>query len=416
MPLNILHTADWHLGQTFYEYDRSFEHVEFLLWLKSTISEKEIDVLLISGDIFDVSNPSAASMSLFYRFLKEVTSVNSQLQIICIAGNHDSAARLEAPKTLLEVFNVSVVGSVEWTSNKAIDYEKLTIPLNNRTGTVEAYCLAIPFLRPGDYPGEKGYAAGIESVYHDGVDYLNTICKSDQAIVVMGHLHTLDAKVTEDDKSERKILGGLEYVPLSAFSNEIVYTALGHIHRPQEVSRRNNVRYAGSPLPMSFSELNYRHQVVWVKIESGQAVSIESLEIPVTVKLLSLPSSPQPLQKVIDELQRLPEGDGDEKIYPYLQVRVKLDGPEPSLRHQVEAALSGKAVRLARIEVSYPGTGLSEKIRTMSADDLQKLRPYDMLERRYKARYNTEVPAELATLFNEVTHAINNADVDEHYQ
>lgn len=412
MPLNILHTADWHLGQTFYEYDRCFEHVEFLSWLKTTISEKEIDMLLISGDIFDVSNPSAASMSLFYRFLKEVTAKNSQLQIICIAGNHDSAARLEAPKTLLEVFNVSVVGSVEWTSDKAIDYEKLTIPLYNRTGTLEAFCLAIPFLRPGDYPSEKGYATGIESVYLDGVDYLNAIRKPDKAIVVLGHLHTLDAKVTEDDKSERKILGGLEYVPISAFSNAIAYTALGHIHRPQEVGGRKNVRYAGSPLPMSFNELNYRHQVVLVTIESGQAVSIESLEIPVTVKLLSVPSSPLPLQKVIDELHKLPEGNGEEKGFPFLQVRVKLDGPEPSLRHQVESALAGKAVRLARIEVSYSGTGSSEKIKTMSADDLQKLQPFDMLERRYKARYNTEVPEELAILFKEVTKEINHADVD----
>ena len=412
MSLNILHTADWHLGQTFYEYDRSFEHTEFLSWLKSTISEKEIDVLLICGDIFDVSNPSAASMSMFYRFLKEVTSLNSQLQIICIAGNHDSAARLEAPKTLLEVFNVSVVGSVEWTTEKKIDYEKLTIPLYNHTGTVEAFCLAIPFLRPGDYPVEKGYATGIETVYRDGVDYLNVIRKPDQAIVVLGHLHTLDAMVTEDDKSERKIMGGLEYVPISAFPEGIAYTALGHIHRPQKIGGRENVRYAGSPLPMSFSELNYRHQVESVKIENGLAVSVESLEIPVTVKLHSIPFSPQPLLKVTEELQKLPEGDGDDKRYPYLQVRVRLDGPEPSLRHQVETALEGKAARLARIEVNYSGTGFSEKIKTMSADDLHKLRPFDMLERRYKARYNAEVPAELVTLFNEVTDGIDIADAE----
>ena len=413
MPLKILHTADWHLGQTFYEYDRSFEHAEFLSWLTTTISEKEIDVLLISGDIFDVSNPSAASMSLFYRFLKEVTSKNSKLQIICIAGNHDSAARLEAPKTILEVFNVSVIGSVEWTTDKTIDYEKLIIPLINRSGAVEAFCLAIPFLRPGDYPNDKGYAAGVESVYLNGIDFLNTIRKPDQAIIVLGHLHTLDAKVTEDDKSERKILGGLEYVPISAFPDEITYTALGHIHRPQVIGGRTNVRYAGSPLPMSFSELNYRHQVVSVNIENGRAVSIEPLEIPVTVKLLSVPSSSESLLRVNKELQKLPEGDGDEKLYPYLQVRVKLDGPEPSLRHQVESALTGKAVRLARIDVSYSGTGSSEKIKTMSAGDLQKLRPFDMLERRYKTRYNAEVPEQLASLFNEVVAGVKNSDLDE---
>lgn len=412
MPLNILHTADWHLGQTFYEYDRSFEHTEFLSWLKAIIIEKEIDVMLISGDIFDVSNPSASSMVMFYRFLKEVTSANSGLQIICIAGNHDSATRLEAPKTLLEVFNVSVIGSVELTSEKIPDYEKITIPLKNRSGKVEAYCLAIPYLRPGDYPNEKGYAAGIESIYHGGIEYLKKIRQPNQGMVAMGHLHTLDAKVTEDDKSERKILGGLEFVPLSAFSDEFAYTALGHIHRPQEIGGRKNVRYAGSPLPMSFSELNYKHQVVTVKIENGKSCSIDSLEIPVTVKLISVPSTPEPLGNVIAGLQKLPEAEGNENLFPYLQVRVKPDGPEPSLRHHIESALAGKAVRLARIEVSYAGSGTSEKIKTMSADDLQKLQPFDMLERRYKARYNADVPEELASLFNEVLKGVNKVDPD----
>lgn len=412
MPLNILHTADWHLGQTFYEYDRNFEHTEFLSWLKAIIIEKEIDVVLISGDIFDVSNPSASSMVMFYRFLKEVTLANSGLQIICIAGNHDSATRLEAPKTLLEVFNVSVIGSVELTSEKIPDYEKITIPLKNRSGKVEAYCLAIPFLRPGDYPNEKGYAAGIESIYHGGIEYLKKIREPDQGMVAMGHLHTLDAKVTEDDKSERKIVGGLEYVPFTAFTDDLTYTALGHIHRPQEINRRKNVRYAGSPLPMSFSELNYKHQVVMVKIENGKSCSIDSLEIPVTVKLISVPSTPEPLGNVVAWLQKLPEAEGNENLFPYLQVRVKLDGPEPSLRHHIESALAGKAVRLARIEVSYSGSGYPDKIQTISADDLQKLKPFDMLERRYKARYNAEVPEELASLFYEVLKGVNNVDPD----
>lgn len=90
--MKILHTADWHPA-TFYEYDRREEHLHFLEWLKQQIRQHEIDVLLIAGDVFDSPNPSAESQRMYYRFLREVTSENPSLQIIIIAGNHDSAAR-----------------------------------------------------------------------------------------------------------------------------------------------------------------------------------------------------------------------------------------------------------------------------------------------------------------------------------
>ena len=108
--MKLLHTADWHLGQTFFEYDRRDEHIRFLNWLREQLRELDIDVLLIAGDIFDSPNPSAESQRLYYTFLREVTQENPSLQIIIIAGNHDSAARLEAPNPLLEGMNVSVRG------------------------------------------------------------------------------------------------------------------------------------------------------------------------------------------------------------------------------------------------------------------------------------------------------------------
>ena len=83
--MKILHTADWHLGQTFYEYDRREEHFHFLEWLKQQIKQHEIDVLLIAGDVFDSPNPSAESQRVYYRFLREVTSENPSLQIVIIA-------------------------------------------------------------------------------------------------------------------------------------------------------------------------------------------------------------------------------------------------------------------------------------------------------------------------------------------
>lgn len=85
--IRILHTADWHLGQTFFGYDRTQEHEHFLDWLAGVLTKNKIDVLIVAGDVFDVSNPSAASQRMFYRFIHRVTTENPGLQLVIVAGN-----------------------------------------------------------------------------------------------------------------------------------------------------------------------------------------------------------------------------------------------------------------------------------------------------------------------------------------
>lgn len=150
--IRILHTADWHLGQTFFGYDRTGEHEVFLNWLAEEIRQKEIDALIIAGDVFDVSNPSAASQSMYYQFIYRVTVENPNLQIVIVAGNHDSAARLEAPLPLLQAMRTEVRGVVRKLEGGEIDYDHLIVELKNRKEEVELLCMAVPFLRQGDYP------------------------------------------------------------------------------------------------------------------------------------------------------------------------------------------------------------------------------------------------------------------------
>lgn len=143
--IRILHTADWHIGQLFHEYDRTYEHQQFLNWLLETLVAHKIDVLLISGDVFDLSNPSAVSVKLFYSFLNQATKENRDLQIVVTAGNHDSASRLESPKPLLESSNIHIIGLVQKDETGAIDYRKITIPLKDRDGNTAIWCMAVPF-------------------------------------------------------------------------------------------------------------------------------------------------------------------------------------------------------------------------------------------------------------------------------
>ena len=158
--MKILHTADWHLGQTFFTYDRREEHEAFLEWLREKVRHVEADVLLISGDVFDTPNPSAVSQQLFYRFLRQITEENRALQVVVIAGNNDSAARLEAPNPLLEDMRITIRGIIRRNAEGEIDLDRLIVPLGNAREP-EAYCLAVPYLRQGDYPPAENYAQGV---------------------------------------------------------------------------------------------------------------------------------------------------------------------------------------------------------------------------------------------------------------
>ena len=100
--MRLLHTSDWHLGQSLHNFERHYEHQRFLDWLLDTVVSERADALLIAGDIFDNANPSSASQKQLYRFLQRARERVPHLNLIVIAGNHDSPGRLEAPGPLLE--------------------------------------------------------------------------------------------------------------------------------------------------------------------------------------------------------------------------------------------------------------------------------------------------------------------------
>jgi exonuclease SbcD len=407
--MKILHTADWHIGQLFHEYDRSAEHGKFLDWLLITLQSEKIDVLLISGDVFDISNPSAVSIKMFYTFLNQAVKANPGLQIVITAGNHDSASRLEAPKPLLESSHIHIIGVVEKDAEGNIDYEKLVIPLQDASGNIKTWCLAIPFLRMGDYPVipdcENPYTEGVSALYQKAFDYASQKKQDGQTIIAMGHLHTYHAEVTGLDTFERPIMGGVECLPVTAFHPEIKYVALGHIHKAQRIGGKEHIRYSGSPLPMSFSELNYKHQVI--VFELNEEIShMTQVEIPVFVPLQRVPAVHSPLHEVIDLLEQLPAAQNNQETAPYLEVRVLLDGPEPALRHKVETALKGKHVKLARIDKIYPASS-KEKNEFITQEKLNELKPAEIFEKAYRSRYHTDVPDDLAQLFRQVTQEIN---------
>lgn len=414
--IRILHTADWHLGQTFFGYDRSEEHELFLNWLAEEMKQKEIDALIIAGDVFDVSNPSAASQSIYYRFICRVTAENPQLQIVIVAGNHDSAARLEAPLPLLQAMRTEVRGVVRKLEGGEIDYDHLTVELKNRNGEVELLCMAVPFLRQGDYPAVQTegnpYTEGVRELYTQLLKRLWKRRKANQAIVAIGHLQATGSEIAEKDYSERTVIGGLECVSPDTFSEQIAYTALGHIHKSQRVSGREYIRYAGSPIPMSFAEKHYHHGVVMVTFDEGSVVEMQRLECPKLVPLVSVPDREPALPEVVLEaLKALPEVNG---VAPYLEVKVLLEEPEPMLRQEVEEALKDKNYRLARIVSTYHSEAQSvEKESEEWKRGLQEMSPLQIAQSAFEKIYQVEMPEELTDLFQEALEAATRKEEEE---
>ena len=164
--MKILHTADWHLGNTFHGHSRHEEHEHFLAWLLETLKEQQPDVMLLAGDIFDSPNPSAAAENLFYKFLHDATTAVSGLQVIVCAGNHDSGGRIEAPQALLYSHNIYVRGTLRRTEEDEPDYAEHVIPVSLKTSSeAVAVVFALPYLRSGDYATGMSQEEGLKECF-----------------------------------------------------------------------------------------------------------------------------------------------------------------------------------------------------------------------------------------------------------
>ena len=401
--MKILHLADLHLGKILQEQSFLEDQKYMLNKIIEKIKEENIETILISGDIYDRSIPPTEAVDLLDEFLN-VLIRELKRKVFIIAGNHDSASRLETPIPLLEEMNIQIRGTVRKRADGTIDTEELIIELKDRSGKRQGWCLAVPYLRQGDYPAVESegdpYQAGVKAMYDKLVACVEERRQKQEAIIAMGHLQAAGSQISEGDQSERLIIGGLEGIPSSVFPSQITYGALGHIHREQQIANRNEIRYAGSPLPMSFAEENYRHGVILLEIDKGILQNQTKIIFNPLVTLLRIPKHPAPLDEVLNRLSQLPE-ERDDHPAPFLEVRVLLTEPEPALRNKVEEALRTKQVRLTRVLPFYPDTvQLTKNENTLTTEEL--LDPWKLLNRVYERRYQNPLPEELAHLFREV--------------
>jgi exonuclease SbcD len=397
--VRLLHTSDWHLGHLLHDLPREREHAAFLAWLLDVLVAEQIDALLVTGDLFDSGNPPASAQAAWFGFLAEAHRRRPALTTVAIAGNHDSPSRLVAPSPLYAGVRAHAVGSLP-RAGGAVDVERLLVPLAGAGGDVEAWAVAVPFLRPFDLDGEP--AEAVRDVYRQALDAARARRRPGQAIVALGHLHLTRGE--ESRGSERRLpeAGGLEAVDglVGELFAGVAYVALGHLHKAQRVGREH-VRYAGSPIPLAMGEADYRHQVTIVELTAGELSEIRTVPVPRTVELVRVPRrGAAPLAEVLVELAGLPAAvDGEEPdARPFLEVRVRLAGPTPQLKAQIDEATRGKRPRLVKISTEAAGDGraLAE---ALPAEVLAELDPREVLRRKWSKQHDGPLPAPVLTAF-----------------
>ena len=357
MAVHFFHTSDWHLGQFFYNHSRQYEHEQFLTWLLEQIKQKQPNALLIAGDIFDVINPASAAQKQLYQFLADAHALAPHMQTLMIAGNHDSGYRIEQVEPLLEKYNAKTVGVIRWNEDKSLDIEHLLQPIYDVDQNIVAWCLSLPFLRSAEITGFNEHTNNSQNA----ISYLHQQLISeakkrktdDQALILMSHAHMQGGETSD---SERPIIIGNEEALSTALFDEVIdYVALGHLHKPQKVQHAH-IRYSGSPIPLSFSEINYKHQVVEVIIDptkpAESRLQFEALHIPRSIQLHRIRGE---LNEVFAQLQALASGKIDNiDQREYIDIEYHTDTPpRPNLRQQFEDVLPKERYRLVKISRQY---------------------------------------------------------------
>lgn len=290
--MRILHTSDLHIGKKLYSSDRIEEQKAFLQELSKVCEEEQIDIVLIAGDLFDTFNPSTASMKLLYDSLYDI-SKGGKRPVVAIAGNHDSADRIDMPDSFSQRNGIFFVG------NYGSHQEPIRLNADISLEKSAPNYMQFRFLKY-DYPlqlivtpfvneqrlrekfsienEERELRDWLQDIWHETIFFQE---RENGIKVLMSHLFVLENENDErtEPEDENAInIGGASAIYSENIPEEIQYTALGHLHRCQKVGKRE-IWYSGSPLAYSFSEDEQDKYFLIVDIEPNEKPIVRKRKI-----------------------------------------------------------------------------------------------------------------------------------------
>ena len=378
----VIHTSDWHLGQYFMGKTRQAEHKQFLSWLIATAVSNDVNAIIVAGDIFDTGSPPSYARELYNQFIVQLHPTG--IHLIILGGNHDSVATLGESKELLACLNTHVIPGV------LDDVNNQVITLTNANVEPQAIVCAIPYLRPRDLlksiAGQSGSEKqqNLQQAISDHYQSIYALAEAEQQrilaetnkqvpIIATGHLTTVAAKSSE---SVRDIyIGTLDAFPSSAFP-PADYIALGHIHRSQKIGDSEHIRYCGSPIPLSFDELNNDKIILIAEFNKGLLTQVEPEQIPRFQPMHLIKGD---LKAIESEIQALAT-QYDASLPAWLDIEVSTQDYLNDLQQRIQIM-----VEELPLEVLLLRRERKQRLQSLEAEakvTLQELTPQDVFARR----------------------------------
>ncbi|WP_111979713.1 exonuclease subunit SbcD [Algibacillus agarilyticus] len=383
--MKIMHTSDWHLGQSFYGKSRAPEHKLFFNWLIEQVKTHNVDAIIVAGDIFDTGTPPSYARELYNQFVVDLQ--RTRCQLVILAGNHDSVATLNESKQLFSYLNTHLLAGVDTND---IDAQLVELgQVDNKLQSmvkVGALVCAIPYIRPRDIVSSQAGQSGRDkqqSLQQAIAEHYQALYQKAQArvaklgypvpIIMTGHLTTLGASTSD---SVRDIyIGTLDAFPANAFP-PADYIALGHIHRSQCVAKSEHIRYSGSPIALSFDELNRAKTVNLVEFTQAELSHVTPLEVPEFQSMQTIKGN---LATIAERLAEFEEAEPNEPV-TWLDIEVSEQDYLSDLQTRIESLSANRPVEV--LVIRRKKNVNQSNLQQQEKETLAELTAHDVFERR----------------------------------
>ena len=360
--MRLLHLADLHLGRSLAEFSLQDLQQEFLNEILKTVSQRNIDAVLIAGDVYDRSLPPVYAVRMLNDFLCALSEMH--VPVLIVSGNHDSAERLSFLSGVLNTSGIYIAGEYDMDAPPVI--------LSDEFGKIHFYLL--PFFRPGAVRAQAKDEA--IATYNDAVKYAVEkmgVQTNERNVLISHHFVTSAGHAPVHSDSEIMFIGGLEMVDSACF-DAFDYVALGHLHQVQKVGR-DAVRYAGSPIKYSLSEVEGKKSFVIIEMGEKGDVNIELVPI-------CLSQDMRLVRGTLEEIMKRPADGADNDF-----LAVVLTDVEP-----VYDAMQTLRTRYPYvISVRRERDMIAANVDSISVGQVRELAPFTLFERFYESRTTLEL-------------------------
>lgn len=385
--MKILHLADLHLGKILQEQSLLEDQEYMLNMILNLIKKEDIDVVLISGDVYDRSVPPAEAVNLLDNFLKKLIK-DIKVKVFIISGNHDSKDRLGFGSQIFEDEGLYIESRYNGKLRK--------VELEDEYGKLNIYML--PFVKPIEV--KQFFDEDLENNYNLTINKIiakENINEEERNIIMVHQFVTAGNVEPERTESEVLSLGGIENVDVSNFK-QFDYVAIGHVHRPQRIGR-DTARYAGTILKYSFSEINHKKTIPIIEIKEKNNLTIKFEEL---IPLRDMREIKGPIQELIKK-----ENYEGTNLNDYIKAIITNEEPIYDAIGQIRKIYPNTL----KLEIRNSKTINEVQEQNLNLENLKKKTELELFNDFYELQNNTKLnDGQIKILKNIISEVKNEAD------